>query len=293
MLLMSIDLSAYAQTPTVILIPGSGASGDQIFIRNMEWITRITGGRYFGRFQDELTIDGIPNFVCPRAPDEDVPTIEERADACIAQIAKDLGVACSQGGGRNLILVGHSMGGLIARVVAQDPRIRDCVSSVLTISTPHRGTIFADFAIDNPRFGGLIGFTPELLHYLPELKSERSEAHPKLFAAQDTPDNPNVHYFSITASMRHIPMPPLEVSRAIISSQLKKHSMAKTSYGTANDGVVPEYSMEHGTILGHLDVYHWAAACVDPVRKSAECEKADHLIIPAIKNLFLKAANDL
>ena len=48
---------------------------------------------------------------------------------------------------RRIILLGHSVGGNIARLVARDILVGNFVHSVLTISTPHKGTILADFAL--------------------------------------------------------------------------------------------------------------------------------------------------
>lgn len=72
---------------------------------------------------------------------------------------------------RRLILVGHSMGGLDARYVASrlDPRRR--IAHVVTIGTPHRGTVIAEWALRDsvllPRLvrwldrGALSDLTPE------------------------------------------------------------------------------------------------------------------------------------
>ncbi|MFO1071275.1 MAG: alpha/beta fold hydrolase [Geminicoccaceae bacterium] len=51
---------------------------------------------------------------------------------------------------RRLVLIGHSMGGLDARYVASrlDPERR--IAHVVTLGTPHRGTVIADWALREP-----------------------------------------------------------------------------------------------------------------------------------------------
>lgn len=55
-------------------------------------------------------------------------------------------------GDRPFHLVGHSMGGLDARLLASDPAWADRMISLTTIGTPHLGTAVADLAASNLRF---------------------------------------------------------------------------------------------------------------------------------------------
>ena len=45
-------------------------------------------------------------------------------------------------------LLGHSMGGLVARALASREEVHDQIASVITVGTPHRGTSAANFGID-------------------------------------------------------------------------------------------------------------------------------------------------
>lgn len=281
--------------PTVVLIPGSGSSGSKIHVANLNWGTRIFGDRYFGAYVDALTERKIPAYVCPRDEDQDRRTIEERVEDCARFLVSRSG--CPKGARRTVILVGHSMGGLVARMLAQDTRVKDCVHSVITVSTPNRGTPIADVAIERAHkdregfdlFGKLVQFIrfhPDYLHYLPQLRVDRLGQNPDLFRAQDVPDNQGVRYFSVTNSVTRTSIPPLEIGRTIISDELKKRKLDGTSHGVANDGIVPAYSMPHGTVLGNLDVDHWATACLDPVRLTSECTRSKNLLIPTIERLY-------
>jgi triacylglycerol esterase/lipase EstA (alpha/beta hydrolase family) len=65
-----------------------------------------------------------------------------------------LEVILGAGDADSLHIIGHSMGGLDARlVIAENPAIAARISCVTTIGTPHHGTTSADRAL---RFGGSV-----------------------------------------------------------------------------------------------------------------------------------------
>lgn len=63
---------------------------------------------------------------------------------------------------RDLFLIGHSSGGLIARVVASHNETRDKVIGVLTLGTPHHGTRAAELGLklgaENSKWGKILSF---------------------------------------------------------------------------------------------------------------------------------------
>lgn len=71
--------------------------------------------------------------------------------------------------------------------------------------------------------------------------------------------------------------------RGITSDELTQLKLDQTSYGTLNDGIVPEYSQIHGTYLGHLEVTHLESACMDVVKYTDGCEQASQFIIPVLE----------
>ena len=182
------------------------------------------------------------------------------------------GNVCGAAGSvRDIVIMGHSMGGLIARELAQDPRVSSCMKSVVEVSSPNQGATIADFAIEHATaedtgfdfYQGLvnvIGFTPD--HKRTSRNFERIARRiprrnkPRSFDAQDLADNPAVQYFSISSSYSKNPLEilePISVMRGITSDELTQLKLDQTSYGTLNDGIVPEYSQIHGTYLGHLE----------------------------------------
>jgi pimeloyl-ACP methyl ester carboxylesterase len=275
--------------PLVMLIPGAGSSGDRIYVNGLDRAAGLVGDHYFKVIQDQVKKRKLDAIVCPKERDQDSRTIEERAEDCVTQILSKR-ERCDSESRRDVLLLGHSMGGLIARSLAHDPRVQACVHSVTTVSTPHRGTPLADWAIlhgelDDQgfdilgRFVNIIHFRPRDLHYLPQLRSGREGLDPAIFRAQDLPDQPGIDYYSITNSLRFNPIPFLEASRAIIADELRTRGLDQTEYGAANDGIVPEYSMVHGTVVGRLDAHHFATACIDPVKLTPGCQGASRMIV--------------
>jgi thioesterase domain-containing protein len=167
---------AHAAGSYVVLIPGSGSSGDEIWLNNLNWATPILGGnKYFARLQEDLKKAGVEAIVLPETQDHDSRTIEERADECVSDILAREEGGCGDGAVRHIHLLGHSMGGLVARTLADDPRVEGCIASVTLVSTPNAGTPIADWAIDHAAnddthfdfFGKLVkfvDFVPTSLH---------------------------------------------------------------------------------------------------------------------------------
>ncbi len=66
-------------------------------------------------------------------------------DEFVPQVARAIDALCAQSGAAKVIVVGHSMGGLVARAYL---RSHGCarIAQVLTLGTPHHGTALADRA---------------------------------------------------------------------------------------------------------------------------------------------------
>jgi triacylglycerol lipase len=280
-----------APKPVLFLIPGAGSSGDRIYLHKISWPLRlINGDKYFGKLQKALKKGGVPSQVCPKSKDQDTRTLEERADECARQILESQGGTCTE---RSVMLMGHSMGGLIARLLAQDTRVRDCIHSVTTVATPHQGTPIADFSIEHVdqdtgwgRAVKFVGYHYQRTRYLPQLRVDRSGYDSRLFSAQDMPDNPEVSYYSFSESMKKIPEWPLEIMRGLIEDELVRRGLDKTEFGVKNDGVVPEYSMVYGKYLGHLEVHHFASACSSRPKLTGHCETALSAILPHLRGIW-------
>ncbi|KAK3394881.1 Alpha/Beta hydrolase protein [Podospora didyma] len=179
-------------------------------------------------------------------------SIEQRA----AKLAGDIE---AQAKGRSVNIVAHSMGGLDARFMVSQlsPKGVD-VKSLVTVSTPHHGSAFADFLIDEigpdylPRLYSLwertTGWETGAFAQL-TTKYMNEEFNPK------TPDDPSVRYFSYGAMLRT--KPPL------LSPFRLSHKVVEEKEGP-NDGLVSvrssQWGVYKGTLLGvnHLDLINWS-----------------------------------
>ena len=145
-----------------------------------------------------------------------------------------------------IVIIGHSMGGLDARYMINKLGMEDRVSALLTVTTPHRGSPFADWCLRHlgERLGGLklmqsIGLDVQAVS---DLTTERCRAF-----NEEISDSPNVRYFSVSAARPWYRMPPFAL-----------HSF-KVIYDAEgeNDGLVSVKSSTWGTHLGVWPADHW------------------------------------
>ena len=131
----------------VVLIPGSGASNGVMNLGKITGIAHATGHKYyFKEYAKMLSSQGIPFSYCLLEEDEDSRTLVERAGECIGNVLKTANEKNLQE--KSILLIGHSMGGNISRLVANSTLVSPFVHSVLTISTPHQGTILGDYVFE-------------------------------------------------------------------------------------------------------------------------------------------------
>ncbi|KAM5352197.1 hypothetical protein ACJ41O_004920 [Fusarium nematophilum] len=155
-------------------------------------------------------------------------------------------------------IIAHSMGGLDARyMLAHLAPLPVRVAALVTVATPHRGSAFADYLLDEQ-------VSP--LH-LPGLYKtlERAGLGTAAFAQltrrymadefnPNTPDCPDVRYFSYGAAVER---PPL------LSPFRHPHAVMTRAEGP-NDGLVSVESSHWGTYKGtllgvsHLDLINWS-----------------------------------
>lgn len=158
-------------------------------------------------------------------------------------------------------IVAHSMGGLDARYVAAhltggggDGARR--VASVTTLSTPHRGSPFADHVLAREAAGWM--YLPRLYRALEraglgtEAFAQLTTGHMRDFN-QEVPDVPGVRYFSYGAVMDEPSLlSPFRIPKRIIDAQEGQ-----------NDGLVSvessKWGVYQGTLVGvnHLDLINW------------------------------------
>ncbi len=146
-------------------------------------------------------------------------------------------------------ILAHSMGGLDTRYMLSKLDMAPRVLSLTTLGTPHRGTFFADWALEH--FEPVIGPVLDFLRIPGQAFHDLSMASCQRFNA-DVPDMPGVRYFSVagkhesTARGVHWHM-----SRRIVSKE-----------EGPNDGVVAVRSATYGEDCqvwdgDHLSLANW------------------------------------
>jgi triacylglycerol lipase len=139
-----------------------------------------------------------------------------------------------------VIVFAHSMGGLDARHMISHLGMADRVAALVTLSTPHRGSPYADWALRHlTRFRAL-----QLLRMMGLDTGAVAELTTDACARfnERTPDCPGVKYFSITAAR-----PLLEVSPLLFQPYRIVHAAEGV-----NDGLV---SVQSATWAEHLETW--------------------------------------
>ncbi len=172
----------------------------------------------------------------------DVPaagTIAERAEALARKLF------CSDAPA--FALIGHSMGGLDARylITHLDPDRR--VKSLLTVATPHHGTVLAAWMLESR------GPVPAWFRYVG--RPALDELTPAARTAMPIPDRPDVDYSSYASQrpLRELPFWLRPYGRVIPED---------------NDGMVPVSSARWGTFRGtvradHVELLGWSLGLPD------------------------------
>jgi triacylglycerol lipase len=191
---------------------------------------------YFHGIDRAILDRGHPVFISRVHP---TSSIELRARQLRAQILSQLRAL-----GRpkdRVIIFAHSMGGLDARYMICKLRMAERVAALITLSTPHRGSPYADWCMKNlgKRLGGLK--LCELLcldlQAIRDLTTESCREFNDAIA-----DSPHVKYFSIAGSRPWHRMAPIF---------LHSHKIIHNIEGP-NDGMVSVDSAQWGE---HLETW--------------------------------------
>ena len=171
-------------------------------------------------------------------------SVEKRATQLKEQVIKRLSALGK--GGKRAILLAHSMGGLDARFAVSKLGLDRYVSAVVTVTTPHRGSPFADWVVENlgRKLRGiqLVNFLKLDLQAVIDLTTQRCAAF-----NQAVPDVPGVRYFSVSAARPWMQIPPFA---------LHAHRLIQQAEGD-NDGLVSVASSTWGEHLGVWRADHW------------------------------------
>lgn len=147
---------------------------------------------------------------------------------------------------QRVILIAHSMGGLDARYMISKLGMDDRVAALLTITTPHRGSAYADWCLKHlgQRLGGL-----QLMNFLGldvQAISDLTRESCRRFN-DDIEDSPLVKYFSVSAARpwHRVPAFALHSFKVIADEEGE------------NDGLVAKISSPWGKHLGTWPADHW------------------------------------
>ena len=194
-------------------------------------------GRYFNGIQDDLVSQGCR-----------VVTTEVAPSSSVSVRAAELREQVSKIGGK-VHLIAHSMGGLDVRYMISSLGGHEFVSSLTTISTPHRGSPMADWGLENLEVVGellqLFGMGTDAFENLSQ-KYCKEEFNPA------NPDHPDVKYFSYGGAKDFVwTFPPLMFSHNHITKE-----------EGPNDGLVSVRSAKWGIYretlnADHIDLINW------------------------------------
>lgn len=96
---------------------------------------------YWGRIPEELKYNGAKIFYGKHAS---ASSVEDSAKELAARIDKIL----KKTGAQKVNIIAHSKGGLDCRFAIAKCGIKEKVASLITINTPHRGCLFADYLLE-------------------------------------------------------------------------------------------------------------------------------------------------
>ena len=202
---------------------------------------------YFRGIDRAITDRGHPLILSRVHP---TGSIERRARELKATILRQLRAQTFAKGRRDanekLVILAHSMGGLDARYMISKLGMDDRVKALVTITTPHRGSPFADWCVLHfeKRFGAY-----RLLNSLGvdvQAGNDLTTSSCRKFN-EDVPDSPNVKYFSVSAARPWNLVPPFA---------LPSWRVVQDAEGD-NDGLVSVKSSTWGTHLGVWPADHW------------------------------------
>jgi triacylglycerol lipase len=195
---------------------------------------------YFGRIGRAIAERGHPMIVSGVHPTAGVVTRARQLKETILRQLDILGRPRDR-----VIVIAHSMGGLDARYMITRLGMEDRVAALLTVTSPHRGSPFADWCVKNL---GRLG-TFRLLTALGldvQAASDLTTWNCGKFN-ELVPDAPAVKYFSVSAARPWHLVPPFA---------LHAYKVVYDAEGE-NDSLVSVKSSTWGTHLGVWPADHW------------------------------------
>jgi triacylglycerol lipase len=207
-------------------------------------LANLPGAKTFSSSIERVITDrGHPLIITRVHP---VQSIAYRAAQLKSQLLPQ--ILSRKPGQRRCIIIAHSMGGLDARYMISKLGMADYVAALLTICTPHRGSPFADWLMNN------IDNVPMANQVLARVGLDWPSVRDLTVKSmkqfnQDVPDAKGVKYYSVGGDTTPIAVPKF---------MFFTHDMIQKLEGD-NDGIVSIASSKWGTYLGTWPVDHlWA-----------------------------------
>ena len=196
---------------------------------------------YFRGIDHALAKQGYPLIVSRVHPTAGVETRARQLKEIILRQLDILGRPRER-----VVVLGHSMGGLDARYMITRLGMADRVRALLTVTTPHRGSPYADWCVRHigQRLGGL-----QLLNFLGMDMQAALDLTTRSVARfnEEVPDHPDVRYFSVSAARPWHKVPPFA---------LHAHKIVCDAEGD-NDCLVSVRSSTWGEHLGTWPADHF------------------------------------
>ena len=233
----------------VVLVPGAGSQGEELFLGFFKW------GEYFDQLQKELLNNGQMSIVVAsdKYGNEDIQARIRRVREVVLALGQQ---------GHRVVLIGHSMGGLAARVALRDSKLWPYVAAAVTVSTPHRGTPIIDMLLDPKtpfelvrKLLAIFGYDEKHKDYLRELSEAMA---PKWDKQEDHQIGMPPVYSLLVAS--HLwekihSVPPLALTSEILQRILSKRDSVPEKW-REDDGFVHLQSQIWGQCLGQVYFDH-------------------------------------
>jgi triacylglycerol lipase len=162
-------------------------------------------------------------------------------------------------GARKINVIAQSMGGLDARYLISREGMHEVVASLVTVSTPHRGSSLADFVLEQPE--GTQRRLAEVFNWMGSTAMEEASADFLAAVAEltpnymqetfnrDVPDHPSVRYYSYAGSAGKGTNVPINPALQALNRLLYARE-------GLNDGFVAVESAKWGEFLGTIDADH-------------------------------------
>jgi triacylglycerol lipase len=195
---------------------------------------------YFGGIERALTRPDRPVIVTHVHP---TASIERRA----TQLKQSLLDQLHETGHapEKVVILAHSMGGLDARYMISRLDMADRVAALVTISTPHHGSSYAEWCLRNLTRTGVLRAFEHVGLEVGAIRDLTRDAAARF--ADEVPDAPGVKYYSVSAARPWNRINPL---------LLPSYRVIYKAEGD-NDGLVSVHSAIHGRHLATWEADHW------------------------------------